>query len=649
MQVLNMIDREQVIEEAVRLKKDGRTEDAKKLLVEYDKRSKQPSFTEEDPETVYDLLPVAGEIGAAIPASIAGAKSGAAAGAFAGPIGAAVGGFVGGVGAGALAAGMGRFAGESAEDYFEGRVIDAKKALEKATEAATQEAIWSSIFGLGFPVASKVIGKGKQLFSGRYSPDEAIETVAELQEKLKDYGATLMPTMVAGGKKNEFLFDVAKVSLVTKNTVDEVFKNYEKYMGAQTEQLVSSFKAGTPRQHGENLLSLRQATDDALQEIVSPFYKAISQEGKRIPVDITGVVKEQIKDIKTRHRGKPTKDPQTGKSVFQFNWPDTASKNAYTYLTNIPEKLSFQEAHTNLSVVKKRLFELKTSDKKSSAAVKIYEDTIKILETQMDEAAESLSPAIKQKYDEVSKTYRNGRRVIDETYIKKAIDTLDPAIIGGMLTQDGLSVGIQQVKDLKKLAKEYEQRLPKDSPAAQALGVQEDVIEGVRRGYLESLFKLEGQGGTASLRKVQEKLKDPKFALTFNELFKETPAVRKKIDKMVEELAILERASGSEAAFSLSLRAQELGAVRGAVRNPTEVFQQIINFVPALMAKKAISAKNVDQQIELIRAATAAQKKGIQLPKAYWNSWAKLVPKGTVIGTTVSGAQTGLTEFLGTE
>ena len=71
----------------------------------------------------------------------------------------------------------------------------------------------------------------------------------------------------------------------------------------------------------------------------------------------------------------------------------------------------------------------------------------------MDEAAESLSPAIKQKYDEVSKTYRNGRRVIDETYIKKAIDTLDPAIIGGMLTQDGLSVGIQQVKDLKKLAK----------------------------------------------------------------------------------------------------------------------------------------------------------------------------------------------------
>jgi len=157
MQVLNMIDREQVIEEAVRLKKDGRTEDAKKLLVEYDKRSKQPSFTEEDPETVYDLLPVAGEIGAAIPASIAGAKSGAAAGAFAGPIGAAVGGFVGGVGAGALAAGMGRFAGESAEDYFEGRVIDAKKALEKATEAATQEAIWSSIFGLGFPVASKVM------------------------------------------------------------------------------------------------------------------------------------------------------------------------------------------------------------------------------------------------------------------------------------------------------------------------------------------------------------------------------------------------------------------------------------------------------------------------------------------------------------
>ena len=539
-----------------------------------------------------------------------------------------------------MAAGFGRFAGEAAEDYFEGRVIDPNKALEKATESATQDAIWSTIFGVGFPTLSKVVEKGRQLLPSKYTADEAIETVFELQEKLKEYGATLMPTMVSGGKGNEFLFDVAKVSLVTKNTVDEVFKNYEKYMGAQTEELVSSFKAGTPRQHGENLLSLRQATDDALQEIVSPFYKAISQEGRKIPVDITQSVKDQVKVIKAKHRGKPKTNPQTGETIFQFNWPDAASKNAYTYLTNIPEKLSFQEAHTNLSVVKKRLFELKTSDKKSSAAVEIYEDTIKMLEGQMDEAAESLSPAIKQQYEEVTKTYRNGRKVIDETYLKKAIDSLDPAVIGGMLTQDGLSVGIQQVKDLKKLAKEYQQRLPKDSPAAKLLGGQEDVLEGIRRGYLESLFKLEGQGGSASLRMVKEKLKDPKFSLTFNELFKETPAVRKKIDKMVEELAILEKATGSEAAFSLSLRAQELGAVRGAIRNPTDLFQQIVNFVPALMAKKAITADNIDKQINLIRTATAAQNKGIQLPREYWSSWAKLVPKGVVIGTTVSATQT---------
>jgi len=641
-----MSPEEQVIQEARRLNEAGRTEDAKRLLQEYERTA---SVERANEQTVYDLLPTVGEIVPSLLAAGPGAKAGAAAGAPFGPFGVAAGGLIGGVASSALAAGGGRFVGEAAEDYFEGRVVDPKKALEKATEAATQDAIWSTVFGLGFPALSKGLQKGKELLSNKYTTDEAIETVADLQEKLKEYGATLMPTMVYGGKWNEFFFDVAKVSLVTKNAVNEVFKNYEKYMGAQTEQLVSSFKAGTPRQHGENLLALRQATDDALQEIVSPFYKAISQEGKKIPVDITEAVGEQVKAIRARHRGKPQKDSQTGKTTFKINWPDDAARKAHTYLTNIPEKLTFQEAHTNLSVVKQRLFELSKSPDSSKAAAKIYEDTIKILETQMDEAAESLSPAIKQQYDEVTRIYRNGRKVIDDTYLKKAMDSLDPATIGGMLTQDGLSVGLEQVKNLKKLAKEYQERLPKDSPAAQALGSQEDVLEGIRRGYLESLFKIEGQGGTSSLRTVREKLKDPKFALTFNEVFKETPAVRKKIDKMIEELSILERASGSEAAFSLALRGQELGAIRGAARSPTDAFQQILNFVPALLAKKAISAENIDKQIGLIKTATAYQNKGKQLPKEYWSSWAKLVPKGVVVGTGVSAVGTTGFDFLTAE
>jgi hypothetical protein len=645
-----MSTEEKVIQEARRLNEAGRTEDAKRLLQEYERTTAVERTNE---QTVYDLLPTAGEIIPSLLAAGPGAKAGAAAGAPLGPLGVAAGGLIGGVASSALAAGTGRFIGEAAEDYFEGRVVDPEKALQKATEAATQDAIWSTIFGLGFPVLSKGAQKvGQEVskkFSGKYTTDEAIETVADLQEKLKEYGATLMPTMVSGGKRNEILFDVAKVSLVTKNTVDEVFKNYEKYMGAQTEQLVSSFKAGTPRQHGENLLALRQATDSALQEIVSPFYKAISQEGKKIPVDITKSVKEQVKEIRARHRGKPKKDPQTGKTVFQINWPDSATRNAHMYLTNIPEKLSFQEAHTNLSVVKQRLFELSKSTDSSKAAAKIYEDTINILETQMDEAAESLSPVIKQQYDEVTRTYRNGRKVIDATYLKKAMDSLDPATIGGMLTQDGLSVGLEQVKNLKKLAKEYQERLPKDSPAAQALGSQEDVLEGIRRGYLESLFKIEGQGGTSSLRTVREKLKDPKFALTFNEVFKETPAVRKKIDKMIEELSILERASGSEAAFSLSLRGQELGAIRGAVSSPVNTLEQVLKFVPALMAKKAITAESIDKQIGLIKTATAYQNRGKQIPREYWSSWAKLVPKGVVIGTGVSAVGTAGSALLTSE
>ena len=526
---------------------------------------------QKDKETWADWIPIVSEIAPAIAVAGPAAAQGAAIGApFFPPVGAAVGALVGGVAASAAATGVGRFAGESLEDLIEGRAFDPKKTIESAADAAGADALFSTIFGLAFPVIGKTIKIGKGLLKGSYTADESIELVANLQSKLKEEGASLMPPMVSktGSKTDNFLFDVAKVSLVTKNQVKEMYSKYDDYIGKPLDEMLTAFKV--------------------------------------------------------LNKGKPVKNPVTGKITQTVNWPPTFNKSSFTFLENLPRTLNFQEAHTRLSDLKAIRYEASLKEGISKKELDLFDNAQTIIETQMDNAANALNPTLKSQYDEVTALYREGRTVVDASYLKKAMRVLDPATIGGMLTADGLTVGIQQVKQLKKLAKEYQESLPKNSETRKALGLQEDVMEGIRRGYLENLLKVEGKGGPADLLQLQQKLKDPKFRLTFNEVFKETPAIPKKIDTLLEELNILNRAEGSEAAFALSVRGSELGAAKGLLTNPTSVIDQVLKFVPALMAKKAISEKTIDAQIALIRSASAATSRRVELPKSYFKAWGRL-------------------------
>jgi hypothetical protein len=581
---------------------------------------------QKDKETWADWIPIVSEIAPAIAVAGPATVQGAAMGAPLGPLGSFAGGLIGGVTASAAATGVGRFAGESLEDLIEGRAFDPKKTIQSAADAAGADALFSTIFGIAFPVLGKTFKIGKGLLKGNYSADEAIDLVSNLQSKLKEEGATLMPPMVSktGSKTDNFLFDVAKVSLVTKNQVKEMYSKYDDYMGGQIDQILKMTAGSNPKVQGQNLQELRNLTETALNDIVSPFYKAISQRGKSVSVDIGKPLNEMLKSFKLLNKGNPIKDPVTGKVTQTVNWPPTFNKSSFTFLENLPRNLNFQEAHQRLSDLKAIRYEASQKEGISKKELDLYDDAQKILETQMDEAANALDPVLKSEYDEVTRLYREGRTVIDASYLKKAMRVLDPATIGGMLTSDGLTVGIQQVRQLKKLAKEYQESLPKNSETRKALGLQEDVMEGIRRGYLENLLKVEGKGGPADLLQLQQKLKDPKFRLTFNEVFKETPAISKKIDTLLKELDILNRAEGSEAAFALSVRGSELGAARGLVTNPTSVIDQVLKFVPALMAKKTISEKSIDAQIELIRNASAATSRRVELPKSYFKSWGRL-------------------------
>lgn len=564
----------------------------------------------EDPETWADYISPLLEIGSALavvgPATFQGMGYGYA---FGGPPGAAVGGLAAGVTATTAAVYGSRFAGEGVEALIEGREFNPDKAVQEAMDAAQTEALFSSAFGVAFPVAGAIGTGGKTLLKNKSLLSESQkETIVRLQEKLKTYNASLLPSMVDSGKKAEILTNIAKVSQVTKTTVNNYLNSYGKYMGNQAEELLLRFKSAGPTSQGEVLQALITQTDQALREIVDPLYKNIDALGKKVRVSSSEDAMEVANGFKADFRARPKynkKEKLIESSLVAY--PTSQTKTAVEYLETIPNDLNFYEAHKRLSQVKARLNKAIRSNDGDTDRINVLAATADTLKNAMDEAAEKLSPALKKQYEEVTEMYNKGRKVVTSTYLKKALEVNDPVQIGAMLTSDGLTYGIQEVKELKKLAAEYKTKLPKDSKVK---GLDADPVEGIRKGFLAEILKT-GEGSIQSFQQLQKKLQEPKFKETFDELFKGT-ATEKKIGELFDELAILERVQSGGSGFQLAVSSSELGAVR----NP-KVFILLRSFIPAFLANRAIAPKNIDKVINMIKTAKVTTNKDLPLPKGY--------------------------------
>ena len=209
-----------------------------------------------------------------------------------------------------------------------------------------------------------------------------------------------------------------------------------------------------------------------------------------------------------------------------------------------------------------------------------------------------------------------------------------------MLTKPGFTIGIDQVNTLKKLAAQYAKDLPKESEVGAKLAKQlreTDPIEGIRKGFLEEALKFEGRGGAKSVEQLQRKLNDPKFRATFKHLFAGTP-VEKKIDVLIKKLEILERGSSGGAGFQLTVAGAEQQAAKNIATEPFSISSQIVNFIPGMLARKGLKVSEIDKTINMIDAATVAQKKGVTLPKTYHDTL-----KNIMLGVKVG---VGLGAFL---
>ena len=547
-----------------------------------------------DPETWADWVSPALELGSALSVVGPATAKGAALGAPLGPAGSFAGGLLGGVAASAAAVYASRFAGENIEDLIEGREFNPDRAVQEAMDSAQTDAIVSTLFGVGAPVLSRGYQAGK--------------TFVATKKNLDFENIDLLPSMVSPNSKvAEILTNVAKVSQITKGTVDRYLKTYGTYMGDQAGQLLSTFKAGGPLKQGEALQALITQTDQALRELVDPLYKNIDALGKGVVVDAGSEGKKLARTLKQNYRAEP-KLNKDGEIIPQFRYPNGSVASDIKYLETLPTDLSFYEAHKRLSMVKKRLYNAGRGTDVDADRVTILQQTADMLTASMTKAAGTLNPELLKEYKEVTNMYAKGQKVVTGTWLQKALEINDPAQIGAMLTQKGNTYGFKEIAELKKLAAEYKAKLPKDSKIE---GLDVDPMIGIRKGFLAETLRTTPAQGIGSFEKLRKQMEDPRYRETFDALFAGT-STPKKVQSLFDELAVLERVQSGGAGFALSVSSRELSAPA----NP-EVSGMLKAFLPAFIASRALATKNIDKVINMTKAAKEASKQGKQLPKDF--------------------------------
>tara|TARA_R110000744_G_scaffold379988_1_gene499381 strand:+ start:1096 stop:3033 length:1938 start_codon:yes stop_codon:yes gene_type:complete len=576
-----------------------------------------------NPETWADWIAPVLEVGSALAVAGPAAAQGAGYGfALAGPPGAVVGGLAAGVTASAAAVFASKFAGENAEALIEGREFNPDLALQEALDAAQTDAIATTILGIAIPSAKVAWGAGKELTGKAALDPKQVETIVELQKKLKDYGSSLLPSMVnPQGKTAGFITSIANASQVTKQTVNNYIDGYGVYMGKQVEELVSTLSAGTPKEQGRAVQALVGQTDQALRELVDPLYKAVEKLGRKVIVESSEQAKAAARKIKIDNFRATTVNKQ-GEEITTFNYPNSGVAADIKYLEQLPNDLTFYEAHKRLSLVKKNLHDVTGGANVDSNRALVLGETVDVLTKAMDKAAET-NPVLKAKYKEVTDFYKRGKDVVSSTWLEKALKVDDPTKIGAMLTQTGNTVGIQEIKKLKKLAAEYQASLGKGTKIK---GLSEDPMVGIRKGFLEATLRSGEKDSIASFKALRNKLADPKYKETFDELFKGSAAA-KKINTILDELSILERAESLGSGFQLSVASGEIGAAR----NPS-IMNLIKSGMPAFVANRQIKPESVDKVISMLKTVNAAEAKGVTLPPQF----------ATELGSAMFGVKAGV-------
>lgn len=572
--------------------------------------------------------------------------------------------FVTGAVRGSLASGAAlgttEFSYDTVDALISGEDFDPSEAFSQAWDAAETDALYSTAGSLGLPIVAKAYRGGKegvkalrakfpkrQPVAGKAGlADESINQIVKLQAQLKDMGASLLPSMITDKAGPKLLEQVAKVSKLTRGTVENYFNIYGQFMGKQVDDMVGMFANQGPRKQGQVLQAFITQNDNALAKIVDPIYKGLAIKGKGVIIDVRGEAKKLADEIS--QSGQYRAQPKVGKDgkVIKQTTARGGVAQVIADLRATPDNLNFFEAHQRLSKVKSSIADLRGSSNPDNNLVDVLIKQQRLLESGMDASAKELSPALQKEYADVTAYYKRGREVVSAEWLKAALNNTDPATIGRILTQDGLSEGLIQIKQLRKAAADFKKDLPKppkgaskaeiDEYNALTKGLDVNPLEGIRRGFLDEILRSSPDDAIGSAEKFANKLKQPRFRETFDELFKGT-GVPAKMDEMLENLAILSRTDKAQQGFALTVA----GAEQKVLTEP-KLAVLFKSLMPAFLAGMQITPKRIDKLISLQQAAIAAEKQGVDITQQLALSLEKLIGRGNILATaaTAGGQQT---------
>lgn len=392
----------------------------------------------------------------------------------------------------------GTVAGTGAQELSYERTGTERDPLgQRLGENLVENAIFDVGGNLVFASLGKLYRVGKETLQdvpgigGLFKAGEAIKDFDAkklAQEMLQKYGATLDRFQIAEGGAARTGRGIAQSSFTARPILERSEQAVKEAVEKEKNLILDSVttKAYDAQATGASVASIVEAGDAELKNLTRPFYQALSKD-TGVNVDFTPVKKyvDTVVADAARTKGR------------------TLSKNEVKLIDDIKVQdnaLDFGAAHDLLSSIKTRVRDARNAVEPDSREIARLTQLEQQITQAMDSSASKLAPELLTKYKETSKLYR------------ESLDDLYSGTIQRLLKKDSEKVGDDiYTKGNVTAFQEVQRAVARAKKLDPSLNVQE-TLDGVRRGYLESVLK--DFDSIGSLKKTLDT--DRKFARTFD-------------------------------------------------------------------------------------------------------------------------------------
>jgi DNA repair protein RadC len=391
----------------------------------------------------------------------------------------------------------GTLAGTGAQELsYERTGTERDPFAQRAGENLVENAIFDVGGNLVFASLGKLYRVGKEALQDVPALQglfKAGETIADFdakklaQEMLQKYGATLDKFQVTEGGAARTARGIAQSSFTARPLLEKSEKAVREAVDKEKNVLLDTIttEAYDAQKVGGSVSDIVAAGDAKLKEITRPFYQSLSKD-TGVNVNFTPVKNyiDTVVSEASRTKGK-TLSAKESELINDIKVQDNA--------------IDFGAAHDLLSSIKTRIRDAKNAKDPDSREIARLVQVEQQITQAMDSSASKLAPELLQKYKETSTLYRESIGELYSGTVQRLLKK-DAEKVGDDIYAKGNVTAFQEVKQAVARAKKLDP----------TLNVQE-TIDGVRRGYLESVLK--DFDSIGALKKTLDT--DKKFARTF--------------------------------------------------------------------------------------------------------------------------------------